>query len=384
MIGVIHVITRLDLGGAQENTLDSAARLDPSRFLTALVYGPGGLLDGDAEKLSHVHREPLRVLVREASPSKDPAALIGIAAALRRSIDALRSKGARSIVVHTHGSKAGILGRFAAKLAQVDRVVHTIHGFGFHVGQSPAVFAAYVALERAAARVTDTFVSVSRACLAEAMARGIVGAGHQHRVIRSGFELAPFLEAPRRRAEARAALGLHADQEALVSVANLKPQKDPMTLVEAFSLVARRRPNAVLLFAGDGELRGAVEARLAELRLADRFRLLGWRRDVPELLAAADVAVLSSIFEGLPRSAVQALAARVPVVATRVDGTSEVVREGRNGYLVEPRDPSALARAIGNALDLRPVDPSDRALVREFDVSVMVRSLEALYVEVAT
>ncbi|MBI2375443.1 MAG: glycosyltransferase [Deltaproteobacteria bacterium] len=378
MLGVVHVITRLDLGGAQENTLDSASRMDPERFRTALIYGPGGMLDEDARRLRHVHQEVLPSLLRELSP-KDFAGLLALRNAIGRAKRALRARGAERILVHTHGSKAGVLGRAAAHALGVDWIVHTIHGFGFHAGQPRAVFEAYVAAERAAARVTDVFVSVSRASLAEAIARGIVTDAHRRTVIRSGFDLGPFLRAASERVAARQDLLVPQDAEIFASVANLKSQKDPLTLVDAFAEVASSNPRAMLLFAGDGELRAQVERRIRGHELGGRFRLLGWRRDVAKVFAAADVIVLSSIFEGLPRSAVQAIAARRPVVATRVDGTPEVVREGKNGFLVEPSDSRALAKAMQRAIVERPVDPEDARRVQAFDVRVMVERLEGLY-----
>jgi glycosyltransferase involved in cell wall biosynthesis len=150
-------------------------------------------------------------------------------------------------------------------------------------------------------------------------------------------------------------------------------------LVEAMAILVQRRPRAVLLYAGDGELRGEVEASIARHGIGDRVRLLGWRRDVPALIAAGDVVVLSSIFEGLPRSAVQALVARRPFVGTRVDGTSEVIRDGENGFLVEPRDPAELAAAMELAILERPVDPRDTARVEAWDARRMVEEQEALY-----
>jgi glycosyltransferase involved in cell wall biosynthesis len=322
-------------------------------------------------------------LVREIDPRRDLSGLIALTGRIRVLYDEHRRLGfpERSFVVHTHSSKAGILGRFAARAARVPVIVHTIHGFGFFEGQAEAVKRAFIAAERAAARVTDGFISVSRASLAEAHARKIVGPRQTARVIRSGFDLEPFFAAAsaERRAAARAVLGLATSDEVIVAIANMKPQKDPLALVAAFAEVARERPRALCLFAGDGELRPAVSQAISSHGLEQRFRLLGWRTDIPELLAAADVVALSSIFEGLPRSAVQAVAARRPFVGTRVDGTPEIIRDGRNGFLVPPRDPAALARALVRALVERPLDPLDEERVRAWDVRAMVREEERFY-----
>ncbi|MCK6548477.1 glycosyltransferase [Myxococcota bacterium] len=382
MITVVHLITKLEMGGAQENTLYTVEHLDRRRFRVALLHGPGGYYDDFASQLADTDVEVVPELVREVKPRVDAVCVAALVRALRRrrAEHAALGHDPRRFVVHTHSSKAGILGRFAARAAGVPKIVHTIHGFGFHPAQRAAKIAAFVGAEIAASQVTDAFISVSRANLAEGIARGIVDPTRQHTaVIRSGFALEPFRRAAGLRAEARAALGLCADDEVVVSIANLKPQKDPLVMVEAIRLLAIEHPRVVCLYAGDGELRPRVEAAIAHAGLQDRFRLLGWREDVPELLAAADVVALASIFEGLPRTAVQALAAERPFVGTRVDGTPEVIREGKNGYLVEPRDARALAAALAKALEARPVDPDDRARVEEWDADLMVRRQEALY-----
>lgn len=372
-ISVAHLITMLELGGAQENTLYTCAHLDRARFEVSLLFGPGGMLDDEAARLTDARIVPIPHLVRPIAPADDARCIAELVRHLRE---------IRPDIVHTHSSKAGILGRLAAKAAGVPRIVHSIHGFGFYEGQAKIAHALFLNAERAAARVTDAFIGVSRSNLAEGRALGLIGAQQEAVLIRSGFDLKAFRRECARGPALRAELGFGPDDEVLVSVANLKPQKDPLTLVRALSEVVRARPRTVLLYAGDGELRGEVEREIARLSLGDHVRLLGWRRDVPALIAAADVVVLSSIFEGLPRSAVQALVARRPFVGTRVDGTAEVIRNGRNGFLVEPRSPARLATAIIQALTERPVDPEDVERVEEWSADRMVRQQEALYLRI--
>lgn len=381
MITVVHVITQLELGGAQENTLATVRGLDRREFRVALLYGPGGLLDDEAQQIPDAWIEPVPTLVRALDPRRDPEGLLTLVRIFRRLREEHRALGHDPLhfIVHTHSSKAGVLGRLAARAAGVPRVVHTIHGFGFHQGQAPALFATYVGLERLAARMTDAFIGVSRANLAEAAARGITGPRHHLELIRSGMELEPLRRAGAERTQARVALGLLDTDEVVVSIGNFKPQKDPLTLIAAIAHLVKEHPRVRLLIAGDGELRPAVERAIREAKLGERVSLLGWRRDIPTLLSAADVVTLASRFEGLPKSAVQAVAAGRPFVGTRVDGTPEIIREGKNGYLVEPGDPEALARALGRALVRRPVDPTDQSRLLEWDVGRMVRAQEALY-----
>lgn len=381
MITVVHVITKLELGGAQENTLYTCRHLDRRRFRVALLYGPGGLLDEDTKRLDACEVVEIPELVRHVSPVRDVASLEHVTSELRRLLAEHRRLGhdPSKLIVHTHSSKAGVVGRLAAARAGAPKVVHTIHGFGFHEGQSRLKYQMFLNAERMAARVTDAFIGVSRANLAEARAKGIIGARHRAELIRSGMPLAPYRGADDRRRAAREKLGLSPEDEAILCIANFKPQKDPLTLVEAMAILQAQRPRAVLLFAGDGGLRPDVEAAVRRNGLDDVIRLLGWRRDVPDLLAAADVVALSSVFEGLPRSAVQAVASRRTFVGTRVDGTPEIIHDGKNGYLVEPRNPEALARALARALLRRPIDPADAQRIVEWDADRMVRAQERLY-----
>ncbi len=381
MITVAHVITKLELGGAQENTLYTCKHLDRKRFRVALIYGPGGILDEDAHAMADTRIVEVDGLERAVNPRADADAIIDLSDHFRALHLEHQRLGfdPRRFIVHTHSSKAGVLGRLAAKAAGAPRIVHSIHGFGFHAGQSRLKFNVFVGAERLAAKCTHAFIGVSRANLAEARARGIIKSHHDVSLVRSGMDLDVFTRAASKRRATRDALGLTPEDEVLLCIGNFKPQKDPVTLVTAMGQLARKRPRAVLLFAGDGGLRSDVESAIRLHGLQDRVRLLGWRRDIPELLAASDVVVLSSIFEGLPRSAVQAVAARRPFVGTRVDGTPEIIRDGKNGYLVEPRDPDALAQAMAKALLVRPIDPEDVDRLADWDADVMVRQQEAIY-----
>ena len=383
---VVHIITRLELGGAQENTLYTCERLDRGRFRVALAYGPGGQLDARAEAIAELERWPVEALRREIRAGADLAAVTELTRRLRAARQEHQRLGLdpARFVVHTHSSKAGIVGRLAAAAAGVPVIVHGIHGFGFHQGQNPAKFAFYVNAERAAARTTHAFFSVCKANLREARDRKIVQPHHYTAIVRSGMDIDSFASSEQRRDAGRRSLSLAHDDEVILAIANFKPQKDPLTLIRAFAGTARRRPKARLLYAGDGPLRPQVEAEIKEQRLDSRVTLLGWRDDIPDLLAACDLVALSSIFEGLPRSAVQAVAARRPFVGTDVDGTSEIIRSGHNGFLVPPRNPAALADALDLGLIRRPVDPDDQTRVRAWDIGPMVAAQEKAYAELVS
>ena len=369
---VLHVITRLEPGGAQRNTLHTVAHLDPERFRAGLAWGPGDPLDREAAALGGVARFPVPPLVRPVRPRRDLAALDG----LRRAIRAFRPH-----VVHTHSSKAGILGRAAARLERVPVVVHSIHGFGFTPLQPAPVRAAFLWLERRAAAWTDAFVAVSEANARDAVRLGLADPDRV-RVIRSGIELGRFRAGGDGRA-ARRRLGVPEGAPLVVQVGNFKPQKAPLDAVRVAARVLAAVPGAWFVLTGDGPLRARAEALAERLGVAARVLMPGWVEDVVDLWAAAAVALLTSRHEGLPRAVVEALASGVPVVATAVDGTPEAVRHGINGLLAPPGDVEALAAAVVRLLDDRGLRTRLAAAAPEgleaWDIGRMVAQQEELY-----
>ena len=374
---IVHAITRLDLGGAQQNTLFCVSRHDRARFEVGLVAGRGGLLDEEALAIRDADIRIVPWLRHPISPFRDVVAVARLAAQFRRE---------RVHLVHTHSSKAGIVGRLAARIAGVPAVVHTVHGWSFNDTQRPAVRRLYAAFERAAASFTDRIVVVSESDRGRGL-RERIGRLKSYRLVRSGIDPSAYRRPATPREVTRAALGFAPGQTVVGTLACLKAQKAPLDFVEAAAAAHARDPEMRFFLAGDGELRPAVEARIRERGLDGVVRLLGWRRDVPELLHAMDLFLLTSKFEGLPRSVLQAMAAGVPVVATEVDGTPEVVRDGVTGDLVPPSDPAAAAeKLVALAGDpgrrARYAERAREALSESFDVNRMVTQLEELYVEV--
>jgi glycosyltransferase involved in cell wall biosynthesis len=383
VIRVVHVITKLELGGAQENTLYTLGHLDPSRFSGLLLTHPEGLLVADAVADARYETRFVPSLVREVRPHRDAAALAQLTKVLRREMRAARrGGGAARVIVHTHSSKAGILGRAAARLAGVPVVIHSIHGYGFHPRQHPAVRGLYVGLERLAARWTTHFIAVAQADIEEGVSLGLFPR-ERATLIRSGIEIARFDGRGLDRKAVVRELGFDPACPLVGMVACFKPQKNPVDFVRVAGIVAQAAPEAQFLLAGDGVLRPAVEAEARRLGLGDRFRLLGWRRDVPRIIPCLDVLVLTSLWEGLPRVFPQAMAAGRPIVAYRVDGGPEAVAGGVNGFLVDPGDvPGAAARIIDLLKDparARRMGAAGAERVGEFDADLMVRRQEELY-----
>jgi glycosyltransferase involved in cell wall biosynthesis len=376
---VVHLITKLELGGAQENTLHTVAHLDRSRFSPWLLAGPGGLLDEEARGIPGVPFVTIPHLIREPRPGHDRRAFGEIRRLLAR---IRREAGDAPLIVHTHSSKAGILGRWAARAAGAEIIVHSIHGFGFTPAQSPPVRLAYLLLERITAPLTTHFIAVSGSNLEEGVRRRLFPR-ERVSLIRSGMVLEDYRRSPRPREEVRRSLGIPAGAPLVGMVACFKPQKAPLDFVRMAALVAARHPEARFVVAGDGELRGEMEAAREREGLGERLLLPGWRRDVPDLLHAMDLLVLTSRWEGLPRVVPQAMAAGLPVVATAVDGTPEAVTEGVTGFLAPPGDVALLARRVSLLLE----NPARAAAmgaegarrVAEWDAAAMVRSQEELY-----
>jgi glycosyltransferase involved in cell wall biosynthesis len=374
---VCHVITRLELGGAQDNTLHTVRGLGPA-FAVSLLSGRGGLLDDEARAIPGIELSFVPGLVRRPSPAHDLRAAWALYREMRR---------LKPDIVHTHSSKAGILGRMAARAAGVPVIVHTIHGFGFNDRQPASLRAVLVGMERLVAPWTTHTIAVSSAQIEAGAALGIVDRVRSS-VIRSGVHLEAFRAAARRFPSPRLAplrreLRLPEGAPLVGMVACLKPQKAPVDFVEVAARVLAGVPTAHFVIAGDGELRPAVERRVEELGLAGRLHLLGWRRDIPEIMAALDVAVLTSLWEGLPRVVPEAIAAGRPVVATAVDGTAEILRDGDNAFVAAPGDREALARGVLRLLGdpALAVAMTARAtpLLGEFDIDAMVRAQADLY-----
>jgi glycosyltransferase involved in cell wall biosynthesis len=265
---VCHVITKLELGGAQEVALRVVSSLDRGLFRAVLIAGPGGLLLEEAQMLPGVEVRIVSSLVREITPLNDLRALVQLVQAFRQ----LRPK-----IVHTHSSKAGILGRLAAWMAGVPVIVHTIHGYGITPEQPGWVRRILIALEWLIGRITTFWIAVSNADLKQGL-RWRLFANERVLLARPGIDPAPFI-AKREgamRDRLRSELGVGPSGILIGTVSCLKPQKAPEDFVKVARLIAQEFPDARFILVGDGELRGRIERLVGESLLSDRFHLLGW------------------------------------------------------------------------------------------------------------
>lgn len=378
---IVHVITRLILGGAQENTLLTVEGLhhrfgDDVTLITGPAEGPEGDLFDRAER-SGLKVVLMPELVRPIRPLVDARAY----RLLRREIRRLRPE-----VVHTHSSKAGILGRAAAWDEKVPAVVHTIHGLPFGPSEKPWKNRLYIALERWAARRCHAIVGVCDAMAEQALAVG-VGRPEQYRTVYSGMDVDAFLNPPRARADVRRELGLAEHEVAFGTVARLFERKGHEDILAAAPHVLKENPEVRFVFIGDGILRARLETDAERLGVRHAIHFVGLVPPdrIPELLGALDAIVHPSLREGLARVLPQALIVGRPVISYDVDGAREVVLP-ETGILLRPRDIEGLTAAI---LRLA-ADPALRAALgaegrRRFaDVfrhETMTEQLRSLYVE---
>jgi len=340
-VNITHLITRLIVGGAQENTLLTCEdQHRDERDQVTLITGPGLGPEGSLEGRARENGIDLRVIpefLRSLNPLRDWGSYRQIVRLLRE---------LRPDILHTHSSKAGILGRAAAAKLGIP-VVHTIHGAAFHYGQNPIIQQLYIAAEKWAGKRTDHFISVADAMTNQYVVAG-VASREKFTTIHSGMDVEPFLDPRRSRKEVRKELGIGADDIVVGKIARLFPLKGHEFLIAAARQIVDENPAVRFLLVGDGILREQYERDIAEAGLTDRFVFTGLvpPTTIPELIGAMDIVAHCSEWEGLARVLSQALIAGKPVVSYDVDGAREVVIPGETGYLLPSQSIDELATSI--------------------------------------
>jgi glycosyltransferase involved in cell wall biosynthesis len=372
---IVHVITRLLNGGADENTVLSCNYAATAGHDVTLIHGVDTHTEILAKLDPRVRVVSLGSLVRPIAPLNDAKALRGLVRAFRE-LD--------PDVVHTHTSKAGILGRLAARVVRTPAIVHGVHIVPFvNVGRVEGIV--YRLAERAVARMTAAFVNVSSAtrdlCL-----DARIGTAAQHHVIRSGFDVSRFRRAAPP-AEWRELLRLRETEPrppVLLMVAAFEERKRHLEFLQVFPRVVARFPDVRLILAGDGKLRAEIERQIEAHHLDDNVILTGFTDRPEELIALADVCVLASAREGLPRAVVQYVAGGRAAAATDLPGLHEVLRDDVNGRVVGPYDLDGLAGAIVDLLEddaqrLRLARAAAETDLAAWDARRMVQGIEEIY-----
>ncbi|MGH7769639.1 MAG: glycosyltransferase family 4 protein [Candidatus Binatia bacterium] len=377
-IKILRIIGRLNVGGPALHVVNLAAGLNPARYEQLLVVGTenkaeGSMLDYALARGVKPHVIP-EIVTAFSLTLRDFRALIKLFVLMRRE---------RPHIVHTHTAKAGLLGRLAARLAGVPVIVHTFHGHVLHGYYGPVKNRLLRRMERSLASFTDRLVTVS-----EEVKKDLVGydvaATEKITIIPLGFDLEPFFSSPIRRGEFRHEIGLGGEIRLVGIVGRIFPIKNHRLFLDAAAKIAAENPAVRFVIVGDGALRPALERQAKELCIADRVLFTGWRRDLPRIYADLDVLAVSSDNEGTPVSAIEAMAAGCPVVATRVGGLPDLIEDRRTGRLVPPRDTAALATAVlellGDGATARELGRNATETVRQrFTVNRLIGDMDRFY-----
>jgi glycosyltransferase involved in cell wall biosynthesis len=379
-IKVLHVITRLIVGGAQENTIDICNYLPADRFEIDLVTGPQ--IGPEGKVVSDVNQEKIKVttineLVREISPIKDLVALVKLY---------LFIKKGKYDVVHLHSSKAGTLGRVAARMAGTPAVVLTTYGWSFNACEPGFKRSFYIYEEKFTAKITDKII-VESDLDSQTGLENRIGWPEKYRTIRSAIKIEEFSDVVVDVRQKIIELGLQPDMRVVGCVSRMSEQKGPHNFVRMAAEVLKENPNVNFIYIGDGPLKESTAALISELGIRDKVVLAGLRKDVPELLKIFDLFVLLSQWEGIPRVFPQAMAAGVPIVATNVGGAPELIKDGVNGYLVPFGDYKTPAKIVLNLLkdeNLRKNIGKEgrKSIFPRFTMDFMIEEVEKLYLEI--
>jgi len=375
---VIHLITKLELGGAQRNTIFTCENLDRKKFEVYLMAGVGGVLTPDIDKMNKGGNESeeklffIKDLIREISPGRDLKAYRFLKSEFKK---------IKPDIVHTHSSKAGIIGRIAAKRAGVPVVVHTVHGFSFSPFQPFLKRSIYKVIEKFVSRFTDHFIFVSEGDIVSAKKLKLMNKA-SFSLIRSGFGFDKF-KSPRIDPDAaREKYNISKDDFVCGVIAPFKYQKGLQDLVRIASLVLEKDKSVMFFIAGDGDLRGVIESELENAGLAARFRMPGFIHDIENIIPLFDIGVSTALWEGLPQSLVQLRLMKKAVVVTDIPGNNEIIKNNVNGYTVKVNNIKEFSEKIlylKNNIDNRNILASHKDDLNSWNGEVMVKSQEDLY-----
>jgi lipopolysaccharide/colanic/teichoic acid biosynthesis glycosyltransferase/glycosyltransferase involved in cell wall biosynthesis len=375
---IVRVIARLNVGGPALHVVLLNAGLRRLGFSPLLVTGQEAASEGSLHVYAAMHGVTPIVIPEMAGElsvnARDLRALIKIYRLLRRE---------RPTFVHTHTGKAGVLGRIAAIVAGVPIILHTFHGHVLHGYYGPVKTWLLRRLEWALARRTDCIVTVSEAVKRDLIEYGIASAD-RITVVPVGIDLEPFLTSARHSRKFRSGLGIPEPSPLIGIVGRIVPIKDHRLFCDAAALIVARHPAARFVVVGDGVLRTEIESYAQTLGLARRVVFSGWRRDLPDVYSDLDVLVITSRNEGTPVAAIEAMASRCPVVATRVGGVPDLIEDGSTGLLVRYRDAAELSESVLRLLDdaslVERLTAAAQARVRaEFTSTRLVTDIAALY-----
>ena len=378
-IKVAHIIARMITGGADENTLFTVQGLNKDRYEVDLIIGE----EFDKNILNKVKNNNFNIIQIKGLKWKlnflyDPIVLIKLIKLMGKN---------HYDIIHTHTTKAGILGRIASRITGVPVIIHGLHGSTFEAFDSGLLNWILFLFERLTGRFTDAYISVSGVLSEKYTERGI-GEKENYHTVYSGMELDKFygvkekIDCGKKQGE----LGIDSEDFVIGNVARLEKRKGHKFLIDAFEKVIEERKGCPLklLIIGEGDERGNLENYVRELNLGEKVIFTGYREDVEELMALMDIFVLTSLREGLPRVLVQAAAVGIPLVAFNVDGVPEIIKDNHNGFLIRTKDVEQLANRIVRYIDNKKLVLLHGQKGREFikdkwSIKDMVRRTDQIY-----
>jgi glycosyltransferase involved in cell wall biosynthesis len=338
---ILHVITHLELGGAQKATLSLLSYLGSKKYKLFLATSCKGELGEEAKRIPYLEIKCLPRLKSQPSIFFDLICLFSLYRFIRRQNIKL---------VHTHCPKAGIIGRWAAKLAGVPLIVHTYHGLGFEAAGNPISRWFYIWLERLTAKITNFLILVCDENIKKAK-RYKIGNTKQFILIKEGIDKNKLDNPTVSREELLTSIGFSKKYYIITLIAALKPQKRPLDFIKAAEFITSKYSNARFLIVGDGKLKRKINRAIIKNRLERFVKLVGWQKDIENWLNATDLVVSTSEWEGMPLAVLEAMYLGKAVVATSVDGISEVLKDNVNGLLYDCGDIDSLRDKISYIIE---------------------------------
>ncbi len=385
---VLHIITRLDRGGSAENTIITVTGLDKKKYEIALIKGPtfesnmskeeyaSVIANMKKARLKGVKLFNIPFLLRRINPFFDLLAFFSLYILLIKE---------NPTIVHSHTSKAGLLGRLAAKLAGVPIIVHTPHGHVFFGYFGPFKTKIFILLEKLASRITDKIITLSNREKEDYI---LFKTAEEDKlsVICSGIGLNKFKESLlSEKQNLKKELGIPGNSLIVGTAGRLVPVKGPEFLIKAAKYIISEYPDTYFIFTGDGPLEQDLKRKALEMGISENIIFLGWRNDVAKIISIYDIFVLPSLNEGMGRVLVEAMALGKPIVASNIGGIPDLVIHGKNGFLVPPKDPEELAKYIQILLEdeekREKMGLAGKEMSLNFSTENMVEKIAELYEE---
>lgn len=373
---ILHIITKLEYGGAQFNTIYSAEHQDRQKNNSSeIIAGP--IINKEKNLLSEAKKRKVKLkiidgITNEIKPIKNLKALIKTYQYIKKN---------KFDIVHTHSSVAGIIGRIAAKLAKTPVIIHTVHGWGIRPDFPRWKLFIYITLERLCAKFTHKLIVVSKYNIHKGLKHNI-GKKHQYKVIYSGIDIKKFskkIDIKKKRQQ------LKLNNNPIIGmIGRLDQQKNPLDFVRVIHEVQKTHQKTQFIIVGDGPLRKQTTELIKKLNVKN-FHILGFRNDIDEILQIIDITCLTSLWEGLPRVFPESMAAGKPIVANNVDGAPEAIIDGKNGFIVPIKRPKVMAKKILFLLNhlkiAENMGENGYKRVNQFSLEKMLNDLDKLYNE---